>query len=105
MKTTIHRSEDIAALISLLSDGAGFEGEAEGWRYARCLEACEISIESSWRNGGISTQTTEINPVIVISPLSNTPIKEEAVAPKYLRIDFCRTTISKYFRYYISTYA
>ena len=29
METAIHRAEDIAALISLLSDGAGFEGEAE----------------------------------------------------------------------------
>lgn len=73
METTIHRSEGIAALISLLSDGAGSKVK-QRWRYARCLEACEISIESSWRNGGISTQTTEINPVIVISPLSNTAI-------------------------------
>lgn len=29
METTIHRAENIAVLIPLLSDGAGFEGEAE----------------------------------------------------------------------------
>lgn len=29
METTIHRAEDIAVLIPLLSDGAGFDGEAE----------------------------------------------------------------------------
>lgn len=47
METTIHRSEGIAALISLLSDGAGFEGEAE---MAICAmpRSLRISIESSW---------------------------------------------------------
>ena len=52
METAIHRAEDIAALISLLSDGAGFEGEAE---MAICtmpqsLRDIHRELMAKWRN-------------------------------------------------------
>lgn len=52
METTIHRSEGIAALISLLSDGAGFEGEAEMAICAmpRSLRDIHRELMAKWRN-------------------------------------------------------
>lgn len=52
METTIHRVEDIAALISLLSDGAGFEGEAEMAICAtpQSLQDIHRELMQKWRN-------------------------------------------------------